>query len=103
LPLFGDERITGDAEVGIFNKPLGGPNPLAPIIAKSSEIVERFLFYARDMTIRRMDNIGAVVDDLAAAIASLSKLVWSWRARRQSRDVGRTASSGLTASASTSP
>jgi hypothetical protein len=60
LPLLGDERITGDAEVGIFNTPLGGPNPLAPIIAKSSEIGERFLSYARGMTIRRIDNVGVI-------------------------------------------
>jgi hypothetical protein len=46
------------------------------------------------MTIQRMDRVGIVVDDLKAATAFLSNLVWSWRARRQSRDVGSTASSG---------
>jgi hypothetical protein len=45
--------------------------------------------------IKRMDNVGIVVDDLKAAIALLSNLLWSWRARRPSRGSGWTAASGL--------
>ena len=49
-----------------------------------------------------MDNVGVVVDDLEAAIAFFVELVWSWRAKRQSKDVGWTASSGSKASELTS-
>jgi hypothetical protein len=49
------------------------------------------------MTIPRMDNVGVVVDDLEAATAFFVELGLDWRARRESRDVGRTASSGSTA------
>jgi RNA polymerase sigma-70 factor (ECF subfamily) len=42
----------------------------------------------------------ACLDELL--LRSLSNLVWSWRARRRSRDVGWTVSSGSTASESTS-
>jgi hypothetical protein len=35
-----------------------------------------------DMTLRRMDNVGIVVENLDAATAFLSNWVWSWRARR---------------------
>jgi hypothetical protein len=55
-----------------------------------------------DMTIQRMDHVGVVVDDLEAAIAFFVELGRSWRARRRSRDVGWTVSSGSTASESTS-
>ena len=56
----------------------------------------------KDMRLRRMDNVGVVVDDLEAAIAFIVELVWSWRAKRQSKDVGWTASSGSKASELTS-
>jgi hypothetical protein len=54
------------------------------------------------MTIQRMDNVGIVVDDLEAATALFVDLVWSRKARRQSRDVGWTVSLGSTTSESTS-
>jgi catechol 2,3-dioxygenase-like lactoylglutathione lyase family enzyme len=37
-------------------------------------MVESFLCYARNMTVRRMDHVGVVVDDLAAAIAFFVEL-----------------------------
>ena len=40
------------------------------------------------MAIRRMDNVGVVVDDLEAAIAFFLDLGWSWKPRLRSRDVG---------------
>jgi len=45
------------------------------------------------MTIRRMDHVGIVVDDLAAAIAFFVELGLELRSRCPSRDVGWTASS----------
>jgi hypothetical protein len=36
--------------------PLRATRAVRRVIAKSSSIVETFLSYARDMTIRRMDN-----------------------------------------------
>ena len=50
-----------------------------------------------------MDHVGVVVDDLEAAIAFLVELGLELGPRRQSRDVGWTASSGSTVSESTSP
>ena len=55
------------------------------------------------MTIRQMDNVGVVVADLAAAIAFFVELGLELEGQAAVEDVGRTASSGLTASASTSP
>jgi catechol 2,3-dioxygenase-like lactoylglutathione lyase family enzyme len=55
-----------------------------------------------DMAIQRMDNVGVVVDDLEAATAFFVELGMELEARRESREVGRTASSGSTASESTS-
>jgi catechol 2,3-dioxygenase-like lactoylglutathione lyase family enzyme len=50
-----------------------------------------------------MDNVGIVVDDLAAAIAFFVELEMELEARRRSRDGGWTAASGSTASSATSP
>jgi len=44
------------------------------VIGNPSLIVARFPSYAPDMTIRRMDNVGIVVDDLAAAVAFFAEL-----------------------------
>ena len=54
------------------------------------------------MTIQRMDNVGIVVDDLEAAIAFFVELGMELEGEAPSRDTGWTASSGSTASESTS-
>jgi catechol 2,3-dioxygenase-like lactoylglutathione lyase family enzyme len=54
------------------------------------------------MTLRRMDNVGIVVEDLAAAIAFFVELGLELEGRRRSRDAGWIESSGSTASRSTS-
>ena len=45
------------------------------------------------MTLRRMDDVGVVAEDLEAATASLPNSGRTWRATRQSRDAGWTVSS----------
>ena len=50
------------------------------------------------MTIQRMDHVGIVVDDLAAATAFFVELGLSFRARGRSRAVGWTAWWGSRAS-----
>lgn len=54
------------------------------------------------VTVERMDHIGVVVQDLEAATALFLELGLSWRARRQSRVAGWTASSRWTMSGSIS-
>ena len=56
----------------------------------------------KDMKLRRMDNVGVVVDDLAAAIAFFVELGLELEGQAAVEDVGRTASSGSKASESTS-
>jgi hypothetical protein len=58
--------------------------------------VRSSMSYARDMTIRPMDNVGIVFDDLAAAVAFFLELGLELEARRQSRDLRWTASAGST-------
>jgi hypothetical protein len=50
------------------------------------------------MTIKRMDNVLIVVEDLDAAKPSSPSSAWSWRARRRSRGRGWTRPSGSTMS-----
>ena len=54
------------------------------------------------MTIRRMDNVLIVVDDLEAATAFFAELGMEPRARRSSREIGLTAPSDSRASVPTS-
>ena len=54
------------------------------------------------MTIRRMDHVGVVVDDLEAAIAFFVELGLELEGEAPVEDAGWTASPGSTASGSTS-
>jgi catechol 2,3-dioxygenase-like lactoylglutathione lyase family enzyme len=54
------------------------------------------------MTIQRMDHVGVVVDDLAAATAFFVELGLELEGEAAVEDVGWTASSGSTMSESTS-
>ena len=49
------------------------------------------------MTLKRMDNVGVVVDDLAAAVAFFKELGLELEGEAKSRDARWTASSGSTA------
>lgn len=55
------------------------------------------------MAIKRMDNVGIVVDDLAAAVAFFKELGLELEGKRKSRDPRWTASSGSTAFDAPSP
>ena len=55
------------------------------------------------MTLKRMDNVGVVVDDLAAAVAFFKELGLELEGEAQVEDARWTASSGSTAFYPTSP
>ena len=55
------------------------------------------------MTVKRMDNVGIVVDDLDAAIASFAELGLSSKGEPRSKESGQGASRDWATSASRSP
>jgi len=55
------------------------------------------------MTVKRMDNVGIVVDDLDAAMSSSPNLVLSSRGAPQSKEIGQMASLGCAACVSRLP